>query len=496
MLVALEMDYYSEGYRTMHSNCVDLPMAGAAGFHQYENYFYYTFLYAVMMNWGEAAGGDWVASRCTILNKLGLTLKVTEVSDAAELLPAIRMNIDQQCPVVMIANYSYLFFLSQYGTVIDDHAFLITEYDSARRLFVIRENQLNKEVTLNVMKGEPFFKLQLTEELIADIWSKSNASFKEIRNYCYNKLFSVAKIGKPEVHSYLELVEDFTQCYENRSNHLIEAVNRFNDNVSLMEGLNDASAIAVEFETMRRSFHGSAIIMFDIFEKALPWLSSHEEWRQIFGGFRDRYIKFRYQLISGWHADTLRRKLMPPGRVLQLKEEIRQLDTELFSLLGKLLAYHHKEQEAHHAAQAWTNYAACAAVSADSEYSLDPATVCQASQAVNGKWENWVTDSWHSDTAQPVHWLLLDLLKPREIRKVVIRHSPAPGYITMDYELQGSNDTEQWEEIAAVRNNESVLTVHEADGCSFRYIRLYITYPAQNDFQARIFELEVWGLPV
>ncbi|MFD1908040.1 hypothetical protein ACFSQ7_34765 [Paenibacillus rhizoplanae] len=47
--------------------------------------------------------------------------------------------------------------MSQYGTVVDDHAVLITEYDSARRLIVIRENQLNKEVTLNVMKGEPFF---------------------------------------------------------------------------------------------------------------------------------------------------------------------------------------------------------------------------------------------------------------------------------------------------------------------------------------------------
>ncbi|MFD1908039.1 hypothetical protein ACFSQ7_34760 [Paenibacillus rhizoplanae] len=40
---------------------------------------------------------------------------------------------------------------------------------------------------------------------------------------------------------------------------------RFNDNVSRMEGLNDANAVAVEFETMRRSYHGSAIIMFDIF---------------------------------------------------------------------------------------------------------------------------------------------------------------------------------------------------------------------------------------
>lgn len=65
---------------------------------------------------------------------------------------------------------------------------------------------------------------------------------------------------------------------------MIEAVERFNDNVSLMEGLNDANAVAVEFETMRRSYHGSAIIMFDIFEKALPWLSSHEEWGRYSAG--------------------------------------------------------------------------------------------------------------------------------------------------------------------------------------------------------------------
>lgn len=252
--------------------------------------------------------------------------------------------------------------------------------------------------------------------MIADIWNKSNASFKEIRNYCYNKLFSVAKIGESEVHSYLELVEDFAQCYKNRSSHLIESVERFNDNVSLMEGLNDANAIAVEFEGMRRSYHGSAIIMFDIFEKALPWVSAHEEWGQIFGGFRDQYIKFRYHLISSLHADTLRRKLMPPDRILQLTEEIRQLDTELFSLLEELILHHsqhHNQQVLGNAAQALINYAACAEVSADSEYSPDPETVCRASQAVNGRRENWITDSWHSDKSQPVHWLMLDLLKQR-----------------------------------------------------------------------------------
>ncbi|WP_379128437.1 discoidin domain-containing protein [Paenibacillus sp. sgz500958] len=497
--MALEMDYYTEGYRTMHSNCVDLPIAGAAGFHQYENYFYYTFLYAVMMNWGDVEGGDWAASRRNILNKLGLTLKVNEVSVAADLMSAIKMNIDQQCPVVMIANYKYLFFLSSYDTVIDDHAFLITEYDSARRIFVIRENQLNKEVTLNVMKGEPFFKLQLTEELVADIWSKSNASFKEIRNYCYNKLFSIEKIGSSSYHSYLDLVEDFVECHKNRTNNLVEAVDRFNDNVSLMEGLKDANAVAVEFEVMRRSFHGSALIMFDIFEQAFPFLSSHEEWRQRFCEFRDEYVKFRYHLISNFHADTLRRKLMQPNRILQLKEEIRQLDTKLFSLLDKLILHnseHLKEQILSNTAQSLVNYAPGAEVSADSEYSPDQETVCKATHVVNGRWENWMTDSWHSDKSKPIHWLMLDLLEPRAILKFVIRHSNAPGYITMDFEIQGSNNKEKWERIETVNNNESILTTHEVERCIYRYIRLYITYPAQNDFQARIFEFEVWGLPL
>lgn len=293
----------------------------------------------------------------------------------------------------------------------------------------------------------------------------------------------------------MDLVQDFASSYKSHTANLTGVLERFNDKLPLMAGLKDAHAIAVEFETMRRNYHGSVFILFDIFEKAFPFLASEETWRNTFGDFRDNYIRFRYHLISTLHADALRKKLLQTERKKQLNAEIKKLDAELFLLLEDLIGYHKQQLErgSDQASQV-INYATWANVTADSEYKADPQTVCRASNVVSGRWDNWMTDSWHSNLSQPVHWLMLDLLQPRAIVKFVIRHSNAPGYITMDFKIQGSHDQDKWILITSVNNNESCLTVHEVEDCVFRYIRLYITYPSPNDFQARIFEFEAWGL--
>jgi hypothetical protein len=203
MLKTLGIDYYANGYRGIHANCIDVPIAGAAGYHNYNNYFYYLFYYCMNNNWASSKKYNWISFREDIFNKLGLRLRFCEVASPSKFISSIQGNIDNKCPIVMIVKYCTLFFLNLYLTDSkSSHAIIINEYDSDRKIVVIRERLLNSKVTEGVMRGDPFFKLQLTEDLILDIWLKTNNLYRESNNIFYNKLLGIEKISEPIILSY------------------------------------------------------------------------------------------------------------------------------------------------------------------------------------------------------------------------------------------------------------------------------------------------------
>lgn len=491
MLKSLKIDYYTNEYGVMHTNCIDYPIAGATGYYNYDNYFYYCFYYSVLKNWSDVKKNDGVIFTQKILDKLGLTLKLNEVKDAFELIASIKENIDSECPVVMIVKYRVLFFLITYLTNIKlNHAIVISDYDKERKFVVIRECFLNLEVTQNVMRGHPFFKLQLTEDLISDIWIKSNNFFREENSIFYNKLLSIKKISEPKITSYNDLVEDFINNYNINDSNLIQIVDRFNNNITEMKD-------SINIELKRRDFHGSIIILFDVFEKAFAFLTHDNDWKKKFYEFRDKYLKFRYLLLSKLHINALRDKHFNTSKKNEITDEIRNIDSELFSLVTELYLYNKqwlKVQPSGNYSKL-INYALDSIATADSENNPNPDVHCKASQAVDGKWNIPEKDMWISTDFENTHWLKVDLGQPRTINKFVIRHWNALGYITVNFKIQGSNDEADWKDLVIVKDNDSGITSHDILPSTYRYFRLYITHPAQNDFFARIYEFEVWGVP-
>ncbi|NJD01338.1 MAG: discoidin domain-containing protein [Ruminiclostridium sp.] len=391
MLKSLKIDYYSNGYSGMHTNCIDNPIAGAAGYYNYDNYFYYSFYYSIFKNWTSSKKYDWLTFREEILGKLGLRLKFNEITNPSELIASIKENIDNNCPIVMIVKYCTLFFLGSYLTDTKlNHAIAISDYDSEKKIIVIRECLLNKEVTQNVMRGDPFFKLQLTEDLISDMWLKSNNFFKD-----------------------------------------------------------------------------------------------------------DKYIKFRYLLISKLHAQALREKHFDISKKNEIMDEIRKIDSELFVLLNELYLDNRQQQKVRLSENAYkklVNYALGAEATADSEYNPNNDVHCKASQAVDGKWDIPAKDMWISTNLGSTHWLKADIGQSRAIIKFVIRHWNVPGYITVDFKIQGSCDGRKWRDLVVIKGNDSDITTHDIPPSLYRFFRLYITYPALNDFHARVYEFEAWGV--
>jgi len=104
-------------------------------------------------------------------------------------------------------------------------------------------------------------------------------------------------------------------------------------------------------------------------------------------------------------------------------------------------------------------------------------------------------------------WLRVDLGATYSINRWVVKHAGSNGepatYNTRDFKLQASADGTNWTDVDAVTGNAAASTDRTVAAFSARYVRLYITAPAQSGVgyavtpgdrsNARIYEFEVYG---
>lgn len=127
-------------------------------------------------------------------------------------------------------------------------------------------------------------------------------------------------------------------------------------------------------------------------------------------------------------------------------------------------------------------------------------------KAVDGTVEN---DSKWCATGPEPHWLIVDLGKPTDITKFVIKHAGAGGesaqWNTRDFKIQISNDDNAWsqnnfngwKDVVSVNGNTDNVTEHSVNNVNARYVRLFIERAGTaNDYQghvARIYEFEAYN---
>lgn len=119
-------------------------------------------------------------------------------------------------------------------------------------------------------------------------------------------------------------------------------------------------------------------------------------------------------------------------------------------------------------------------------------------QAVDGEVLN--NSKWCISTGQiEPHWLVVDLQQTLDVDTFVIRHAGAGGetttWNTSDYCIQSSPDgVNNWSDLICITGNTQSVSRHVIDPASVRYVRLYITKPAQDANPAvRIYEFEIYG---
>ncbi|MHB1484858.1 MAG: discoidin domain-containing protein [Saccharofermentanales bacterium] len=461
--------FQQHGFDHRLFDCIDLPIAFATSYYRSEYYYCYCLIICVIDNWGKN-NGDFNKSKNHILNKLNLKISSYKVSSREGFVNTIKQLVDMKKPVYFILDYYYMFYASTlYMNQHIPHGVLITGYDETRKLFIMQESAH--------MNFTGLYPLQITEDILYDMWEKSNSYFSGIKNsISENLLFSIEENEKKENDiSILTILNEIQSNGITGRNNFVNTIQNFNNSLPFY-------ASDLNQNWIRRVYYTSPQIFFEIIEMIFK-KDDIDILADEFFEFKRRYLFSRDLTVSVLVKNAIKRKHISQDRIDEMMKMINGLDIELNDMIDKSLIMINKYRK--------TNYALKCKTTASSESYINNIKL-NSYNAVNGLYDaDFLANMWISDEIDPIHWIVFDLGQIRHINIIILRHDYV--YPLIDYIIQASDDQESWDNLIIATNNVESLTIYNNLSMEYRYFRLYITNPSSIDNFARLYEFEAWN---
>lgn len=341
-MVSLEIDTYKNGYNLMHFDCLDIPIAGAAGYYNYDSYYFYCYYYCLLSNWTNVKNGidvsekgweaNWISFRNSILEKLGLMIKPHIIDDTTKLIPYLQESIDKKVPLLLTIAYKHIFFSHKYMT--DDmgiNGILVSDYDRETSIVGVRESQMlniiSGELTQPGIKGDPLFKFLLKEEMLYDMWVKSNLEFKKYNPSLYNTVFTIEKISDPEVIDYEDLINDFIYNFDVKRSNIANIIDEFENYIDYLKN---------NIIDVKRNLISTFTPFFDVIEKVFFAAFQQQDIYNKYIKFKDTYQKSRNSILSILYKNAIKNKNIDEEKKNALINDINTLDNQLKMFVEEL----------------------------------------------------------------------------------------------------------------------------------------------------------------
>jgi len=446
-------------------DCFDTPLAYASSYYNPDYYFCYFLITHLYNNW-ELNKFPFEKAKNNILVKLGLKMSSDRADSKENFNALIRKKINNNNPVFIVFDYYNMFFEpDHYLKEHIPHGTIITAYEEDKKRFVLQDGAH--------MQFEGLYPLYLTEDIVYDIWEKSNTYFKQnVANPYYNRIFYITKNDKINPKTLPETLEYFLLKGIQKENNLIHIIKE-----------NDISVFKGFFEQMnlRRDFYIAHEMMFNVLKKIIETekiIISNDE----LNDFIIAYLTSRDAIISKIIKTSLKGKIFDQENILEWTEIIRNFDTKLFDIIQRIVDQVREN--------GIINYALNCKTWASSESNYDNIQFL-SSKAVNGYiGENDFENIWASNNTDAMHWIIFDLKKKTQIKTLVLVNFK-DNYLE-DFMIQGSNDAEFWDDIIIESNNNNKRNFYRGLALNYRYFRLYITKTSSGDW-ACLQEFEAWG---
>lgn len=454
----LEIDYYTDGYNVEQISCVNITIACATGKFSYENYYYYSFLSTMYNNWACDQ-----LSREEIIELMGIRKKPLSIKDSEDFIKQISNSIDNGNPVLLYSRYSRMFFATQYKMEALPFVtmLVIDGYDNEKGTVRIRTyiHQVDFNHHISGQKDffvEAFSYLYLKEEHIIEMWEDSIKDGVE-------GVFELENYSEAVITNYDELIE-----------YYLKKVNIQNEDYQNLKDYIDKK----DKKLVRKHLYNSIVLFMDVLKRYIKQNLNVE----LHNIKIDEKIQ-QFLIDRNMLANRIMKHIVVGKSVIKDEdiETLRCSDLALYDLVYNVhsIINNEKQKEA-------INYALNASVTADSDILNAP-----VSNAVNGTMLNG-EDCWCSTYTYSEHWLVVDLETERKVSKFIVKHHPEKkNIVTREYRIEGSADSEQWDTLIDVKDNNDFVNEFVIDPVTYQYFRLYIIKPGMDN-AARIFSFEIY----
>ena len=290
---------YANGYKAGNTSCMHLPVAAAAGSFEYENYYKYSFIFAIMANYGDIYKMDYETGCNQILNNIGLEMQTKKVENN-HLIHNVMKYINLNIPLIWIVNYSTLFYLwDHYEYVNASHSLIISGYDDTNRVIIVNEHLLTRDLVDKYYKGHPFISFSITYDMFLDIWMKNN-TLKSQKNY-KEKIYCIIPNNEKLNVTYLMIAKDFLNKYYNEESDFIRYMHQMISKEITIDNVN------IEF--VRRTFFNTWEVIFDCLEKAVSEVDDHVNILLELKKIKEHFMKKLDYIINILHVNLLRDNL-------------------------------------------------------------------------------------------------------------------------------------------------------------------------------------------
>ncbi|WFR57110.1 hypothetical protein QA584_26450 [Anaerocolumna sp. AGMB13025] len=227
----LNIDMYKNGYSKEMFDCIDIPLAAAAGYYNYDYYFYYGMLTAVERNWGSSYLLDFdtidnvINTRNdNVLKVIGLQMITHLIDKKEDVLDRLKESLQRKVPILLYVQHCSLFYNLYYkdGTGENLHLLIIDGYDPDKNIFRVRDNAFLRGVEILDKDSDIMFPIQLTENMIMDIWNyNTENTVKDYMSQYLNRFFTLESVASSCNLTFQDILKNIIeQITEKKSNLL------------------------------------------------------------------------------------------------------------------------------------------------------------------------------------------------------------------------------------------------------------------------------------
>jgi hypothetical protein len=336
MRKTLDIDLYKNGFGYQQVDCIRGPIAAAAGYFSYNNYFYFCYLHAILSNTKNYFESDFVGTANRILSCMGLELQKIDCSGDSpeETVNRIAQEILEGRPVILIVKYNSLFYNKYYkdSTFTLDHAIIVNEYGENNNTFSIKEGSLLRDIVDAYENSDIFFSLQLTFDMLKDIYDESNKQYIKETPVFANSIYSMHKTEEINIDTN-DVINVSLMLFRDYKNDLINVINSYNEQIEKFN-------YYIEFT--RRRFYGSIKPIFYL-------LYDHCKQRNLDMALTENTEK-NIEKIRGYILDFLYTASITGAKITREKQEILcnmvlDGDERLTNLIQSLFVNERKKKE-------------------------------------------------------------------------------------------------------------------------------------------------------